>query len=79
MKEILPKTMKLTNSFHKTSTTIRYKDWMVHNNQDITWSYISYRALNPHYHNRKNVYALSRRIKNKLCGIKDCKCGTVRG
>jgi hypothetical protein len=78
MKEQLPKTIKLTNSFHNTQTTIRYKDWMAPYNPEITWLYISYRANDPRYHDRKNVHALAQRIKRKLCGSKDCKCGTVR-
>lgn len=46
---------------------------------DTTWSYIQYRAKDPRYFNQKRMAALEKRIKNKLCGIKDCTCGTVRG
>jgi len=78
MKEQQPKTMQLTNSFHNTSINIQYRDWMVPNDQTITWSYIEYRAYNKFSYNHKNVAQLRNRIKKKLCGIKDCKCGVVR-
>jgi hypothetical protein len=70
--------MQLTNSFHKTSATIRLKEWMVPQDQSITWCYIEYRATVPYASSHKASLALYRRVKNKLCGIKGCTCGVVR-
>jgi hypothetical protein len=66
----------LTNSYHNTSVRIR---------TDLTWDQIEDMV----YHVRREftryrtpqdrrVLALHRRIKSALCGMSDCKCGTVR-
>ena len=66
----------LENSFHNTSIRIR---------TTVSWDEICYEIYhirrNPcRYHSKadKNLLALHRRIKNRLCGMADCKCGTVR-
>ena len=66
----------LTNSLHNTSTRTR---------STLSWEQIDNMA----YHARRvltryrtaqdrRILALRRRIKSALCGISDCKCGTVR-
>ena len=70
------KTIKLTNSFHNTKTIVRVPDswsddpckvweqiqWLVHCNLTVDRS--DRRKYN--------------RIRNALCGSKDCTCGIVR-
>lgn len=70
--------LTLTNSFHNTSARIQAKDWMVPQDQSLTWSYIDYRANTPYVHNHKAVKSLRNRVRRKLCGARGCTCGTVR-
>ena len=74
----LPNTITLTNTFHNTKIRIHYKHWMCVTDHDTTWAYIQYRARDPKYFNRSGMKELEKRIKKKLCGSKDCTCGTVR-
>lgn len=55
----------LTNSFHQTSIRIR---------STLTWEQIEHRA----YSGDKAAKRLKARIRKTLCGMADCKCGTVR-
>jgi hypothetical protein len=75
-----PKTVVLRNSFHGTKIRVRYKNYMVPENQDATWWYIQFRGSdsNDLYPDQKSARGLMRRIKNKLCGSETCTCGTVR-
>jgi hypothetical protein len=66
----------LTNSFHGTSIRIRIS---------TTWEQIeaaAYRAhgIAPYRRTKAERTAVRRmqRIKEALCGMHDCKCGTVR-
>lgn len=61
-----PKQMQtLTNSFHNTSIRVR---------TSLTWEQIEHRA----YNGDKAVKRLKARIRRRLCGMADCKCGAVR-
>lgn len=71
------KMITLVNSFHNTEVKFRQRDWMVGESR-TTWDYIQYRADNPFYKNHISVKRLRDRIKKKLCGVKNCVCGTVR-
>ena len=75
-----PKTVLLSNSFHNTEIRVRYKSYMVPQNQEATWWYIQVRGSdsNDLHGDNKSAKGLMRRIKNKLCGSNDCTCGTVR-
>ena len=74
------KTLELKNSFHNTKIRVRYKSYMVPENQEATWWYIQFRASesNNLYPDQKSARSLMKRIKNKLCGSDTCTCGTVR-
>ena len=63
------KNAKLTNSFHRTSVTVRVPEsW-----GDV-WGEIQYRAMNGGRADRRR----ERKIRRILCGMSDCECGIVR-
>lgn len=66
----------LSNSYHSTLIRIRTA---------LSWEEIEQMAYYAkgepvRYRTRqdRNILALHRRIKSRLCGMSDCKCGTVR-
>lgn len=65
------KTLKLANSFHNTSTTIRVTD--PSQDQHKAWTELQVQAWDD-----AKAAAKVRRIKRALCGMSDCCCGTVR-
>jgi len=78
-------TTTFTNSFHNTKITVRlpfevegYESQFDLLNRlfQISESDNDFFGATKEARNAYNQY---KRIKNKLCGIKDCTCGTVRG
>lgn len=65
------KTITLKNDFHGTETNIRFDA----RDADEAWYQIQSAAQDPR--NTTSRRRL-RRIEKALCGMTDCKCGTVR-
>lgn len=69
------KTITLTNSFHNTS--VRVSDlWEVEGEgQAAAWLQIQYHAQ---WRRDPAAIRVMKRIEKTLCGMSDCRCGTVR-
>jgi len=79
-----PSNMKkytLTNSFHRTEATVLIDADLINEPQSYIWNTLSLLAdheiCNPPFQ-KGAATAKRNRIWNKLCGMKDCCCGTVR-
>lgn len=77
-REAKPKTILLKNSFHNTEIRIKFKSWMNQYNPLDTYMFLWYRATHTGIPEHKLRMRQVRRIQKKLCGAKDCGCGTVR-
>ena len=67
------KKVTLKNSFHNTELTILSEE----ENAATAWQEIQMAAaVEDHYGPARRRLA---RIRNRLCGSTDCKCGVVRG
>jgi hypothetical protein len=66
-------TITLTNSFHGTRVNVRTNA----DNQQDAWFEIQ-AAVYGQAHPTAAAKARLRRVEKALCGMKDCRCGTVR-
>jgi hypothetical protein len=67
------KTITLTNNFHNTSVRVRTNA----DNQAEAWFELQ-AAVHGQAHPTAAAKARLRRVEKALCGMKDCRCGTVR-
>jgi hypothetical protein len=67
------KTIELTNKFHETSVRVRVPDIII--GQAEAWLWVQ----EPIFTGRATAAqkAIYRRIRRKLCGMRDCRCGIV--
>jgi hypothetical protein len=64
----------LENSFHNSRVTVVSTEEIEDDDGLGIWDYLQYKALD----GDKNAKRRLRKIKNALCGSKDCCCGVVR-
>ena len=74
-----PKTILLRNEFHNTQMRIKFiPSWMDRYNPLQTYMFLWYRSLDTRLPDHKLRMRQVRRIQKKLCGVSNCRCGTVR-